>query len=301
MIRDPERKSVMIYGAGQAGEMAAAWLPGDCVLEGFIDGDAAKQGSLLCGVPVLSPGEALGRAARHPECIFLCVINREAAAEVRRILTEQYGFRGRITDVPALRDTADLRLAFLRLAAREIKELHIPGDVAELGVYRGGFARELNMLFPERELLLFDTFAGFDGRDLAAERKKAADGRSARAAAGDFGDTSVSFVRNSLPFPERAVFLPGYFPESLQAFPEARPAERRYCAVSLDTDLYQPTLAGLRFFYPRLSNGGVIIIHDYNSTQYPGVKRAVRDFQSENEVFVMPLADLHGTAVLMKS
>ena len=295
------RKKVMIYGAGQAGEMAAAWLPGDCVLEGFIDGDAAKQGSLLCGVPVLSPETALGDQDRHPDRIYLCVINREAAEEVRSVLTEQYEFRGRIDDVPALRETLDIRLAFLRLAAREIRECGIAGDLAELGVYRGDFARKMNALFPEKELLLFDTFEGFDRKDLAIEKEKAADGRNARASAGDFGDTSVPLVRGRLPFPEQAVFLPGYFPESIRAFPEAHAEDRRYCIVSLDTDLYLPTLAGLNFFWPRMAVGGAIIIHDYNSAQYPGVKRAVRDFQSENEVFVMPLMDLHGTAVLMKS
>ena len=43
-----------------------------------------------------------------------------------------------------------------------------------------------------------------------------------------------------------------------------------------------------------------IIIHDYNSTQFPGVKRAVNRFCKENNVFVLPICDMHGSAVIMK-
>jgi O-methyltransferase len=37
-----------------------------------------------------------------------------------------------------------------------------------------------------------------------------------------------------------------------------------YALVNLDADLYNPTKAGLEYFYPHLSPGGVIFIHDYN-------------------------------------
>ncbi len=324
----------MIYGAGQAGEMAADWLPGDCELQAFIDGNKTKQGSMLCGVPVLSPEEVFGdsagkadmcsgnstleacaysgnptleacacsgNSARVPDAVYLCVINREAAEDIRRRLSG-YGFRGEIVDVPGLRGIADLRLAFLRLTVREIMDAGIKGDLAELGVYRGDFAREMNALLPDRDLLLFDTFEGFDSRDLRIEKEKAADGRNARAEEGDFGDTSTDLVKSRLPYPEKAHFYKGYFPDSLKdcEAPAPHPKDRKYCIVSLDTDLYEPTLAGLRFFYPRLERGGVIIIHDYNSSQYPGVKRAVREFAKEEDIHVMPLMDLHGTAVLQR-
>ena len=38
----------------------------------------------------------------------------------------------------------------------------VPGAAAELGVYRGSFARCINALLPERTLYLFDTFEGFN-------------------------------------------------------------------------------------------------------------------------------------------
>ena len=68
----------------------------------------------------------------------------------------------------------------------------------------------------------------------------------------------------------------------------------------LDTDLYEPTYEGLKVFYPKLVKGGVIIVHDYNSTQFSGVKKAVKRFCEEADVSVLPLSDMHGSAVLIK-
>ena len=111
----------------------------------------------------------------------------------------------------------------------------------------------------------------------------------------DFSDTSIDIVKNKLPHKEQVVFVKGYFPESIK---EDLP---RFCFVSLDTDLYKPTYEGLKVFYPKLVKGGAIIIHDYNSTQFPGVKKAVKEFCMENDVFVVPLSDMHGSAVLINN
>ena len=70
--------------------------------------------------------------------------------------------------------------------------------------------------------------------------------------------------------------------------------------VSLDPDLYEPTLAGLCAFWPKLVPGGMILIHDYNSAQFEGAGKAVRSFCQERQLTVLPLADLHGSAVLLK-
>ena len=48
--------------------------------------------------------------------------------------------------------------------------------------------------------------------------------------------------------------------------------------MNLDADLYEPILAGLEFFYPKMVRGGVILIHEYFSAGYVGVKKAVNEF-----------------------
>ena len=48
-----------------------------------------------------------------------------------------------------------IRAFSLELIAREINEREIPGAVAEIGVFRGEFARLINIAFPDRPLYLF--------------------------------------------------------------------------------------------------------------------------------------------------
>ena len=57
----------------------------------------------------------------------------------------------------------------LELIAHRIYEGDIEGSVAECGVYKGEFAKEINRLFPDRDLYLFDTVEGFDVRSIEAE------------------------------------------------------------------------------------------------------------------------------------
>jgi hypothetical protein len=59
-----------------------------------------------------------------------------------------------------------VRYSSLELVAREIYENKISGNVAELGVYQGGFAQYINQIFPDRKLYLFDTFEGFNESDV---------------------------------------------------------------------------------------------------------------------------------------
>ena len=86
----------------------------------------------------------------------------------------------------------------------------------------------------------------------------------------------------------------GYFPETIPPQPLA------FALVSLDADLYQPTYNGLEYFYPRLSPGGAIVIHDYHSERFSGVCQAVNAYCYPRQLTPVPLADLHGSVVLIK-
>ena len=48
-------------------------------------------------------------------------------------------------------------------------------------------------------------------------------------------------------------------------------------------DLYEPTASGLRRLWKNLLPNGVIVFDDFNSTQFPGVTEAVREFVRNNE------------------
>jgi O-methyltransferase len=186
-----------------------------------------------------------------------------------------------------------VRYETLRLIVSEVYQKGIFGAVAELGVYKGEFAKHINKYFHDRKLFLFDTFAGFDERDVKTESKNGYLS-AAVTKAGDFCNQSVELVLQKMKYRHNCVIKKGWFPET------AAGVEEKFAFVSIDTDLFEPIYQGLLFFYPRLSRGGYIFIHDYNGELY-GAKDAVRKFCAENNVAYVPLNDNCGSAIIAKA
>lgn len=198
------------------------------------------------------------------------------------MLSEPEQLRG--STLPAQdRENDYVRLGTLELLCRRLD--CVLGAAAELGVYRGQFARCINRLLPDRKLYLFDSFAGFDPSAGAGEAMQAA-----------HENTSVQKVLEALPFPEQAIIKPGFFPASLEGL------EERFCLVSLDVDFAEATLEGLRYFWPRLSPGGYLLLHDWGNPGLPGPQKALARYCQETQCGIpsVPLPDLGGTLVLCK-
>lgn len=70
----------------------------------------------------------------------------------------------------------------------------------------------------------------------------------------------------------------GWIPER---FDEVK--DLSFAFVHLDVDLYQPVLDSLKFFFPRLLKGGVIVFDDYGYSDFPGFKKAIDEFLSYND------------------
>jgi O-methyltransferase len=182
-----------------------------------------------------------------------------------------------------------IRASSLELIANEIYDKNIDGNVAELGVYRGDFARLINKTFPDRELYLFDTFEGFDSRDVKTELKNNfSNGKE------DFSDTNVELVLGKMQNRENCIVKKGFFPETAVGI------NNSFSFVSIDADLYDPVYNGLHFFYDRLNSGGYIMLHDYNNKYYNGAKAALRKFSTEKKISYFPICDPCGRAVIMK-
>lgn len=182
-----------------------------------------------------------------------------------------------------------IRHSQLELCAYEIQQNAVPGSIAELGVYRGDFARILSEAFPNRKLFLFDTFTGFDQQQLHRERTNQSPDVGL-----DFTATSADLVLGKMSQPERCEIRQGIFPES------AKDVTDEFAFVSIDADLFEPIYDGLTFFYPKLVPGGYIFVHDFNNSDWPGAALAVRRYCSEHNVVFVPLSDVHGTAIIAK-
>jgi O-methyltransferase len=188
-----------------------------------------------------------------------------------------------------------IRLSSLELVAHEIYQKNITGETAELGVFRGEFAKHINALFNDRQLYLFDTFEGFDDRDIKVEGEKTqTDKNFVTKTKNVLSDTSVKLVLGKMKFPENCIIKKGYFPGT------AKGVEGKFVFVSIDVDLYEPMYQGLCYFYPKLVSGGYIFAHDYNYAGFPGVKNAIKRFSEENHVSYFPLSDMCGSVVFIK-
>lgn len=183
--------------------------------------------------------------------------------------------------------TPDIRHKAIESCAREIYMNKIEGAIAEAGVYKGGTAAIMNRLFPDRRLYLFDTFEGFDIRDL--KKEEAANRYNKKL---DFSDATVEIVMEKMMYPSNCIIKKGWFPESAAGIDE------KFSFVRLDMDLYEPIYAGLNFFYPRMTKGGYIAIHDCRSRNFAGAREAVVDFCKENHLNYMCMPDELGTAII---
>lgn len=174
----------------------------------------------------------------------------------------------------------DQRVASLAAVAREIYRKGIQGCVAEAGVYRGEFAKFINVLFADRKLYLFDSFEGFD-------RNSVVDGYDNCKQTDSFierlKDTSVDVVMSKMTFKQNIVIKKGYVPQTLNEVDE------RFCFVNLDMDLYEPTYESLNFFWDHMNAGGYIFVHDFYV--WSGIEPAVEKFCKEKQVGYMCLTD----------
>ena len=152
----------------------------------------------------------------------------------------------------------------------------LEGDLAEVGVYQGGSAKLICEVKKEKKLYLFDTFTGLpevSDDDTHFGQKHWYDN--------EFSNTSVESIKKLLNRYHNVDIVKGIFPESGKEI-----ADRKFCFVHLDVDLYKSTIDSLRFFFPKMVPGGIILIHDYHSD---GIQKAFSEFKTENQIHVIEL------------
>ncbi len=170
-----------------------------------------------------------------------------------------------------------------------IKKQNIAGDFVELGVSKGNSATVLARWARrlDRQLYLLDTFEGFSPDDLVGIDENISV---------HFADTSLEGVRDQVAG-DNVRFVAGYFPETIDQLP----ADGRYALVHLDCDLYRPFATALPYFWPRLSEGGFLVMHDYLSLHWDGAEQAVDEFFSSQRESIVPIPDMAGTVIVRKN
>ena len=179
------------------------------------------------------------------------------------------------------------RKFLLREYARMARGL--PGLMAECGCFRGASAYFMASAAPDTPLLLFDSFEGLSEprlEDRKVEEHKRVWNRGALAA-------SEQVVRETLRDFPQVRYLKGWIPKRF-----AEVGGEVFKIVHIDVDLYEPTLESLRFFYPRLVRGGVIVLDDCGFTLCPGAFRAVSEYMADKPEYVLHVPT--GQGVILK-
>jgi hypothetical protein len=141
----------------------------------------------------------------------------------------------------------------------------VPGDIAEVGVYKGGSAKIICAAKGSKHLHLFDTFEGLPKVEDVDMVWPFYEGKFA---------TSYQAVKDYLSTEHNVFFYKGIFPDT-----SGPVRDKSFSLVNLDVDTYESTRRCLEFFYMRMSSGGIIISHDYLTA--PGVQKAVDEFFSD--------------------
>jgi len=146
-----------------------------------------------------------------------------------------------------LTDPAAINLLACARAARPLG-----AAFAEAGVFRGGSARLICEQKGEAPLHLFDVFETLQsGGD-------ASGGSEVRHHFGRLHGRQDQVERLLAPYAS-VHFHAGLFPDTTAGLEDLR-----FAFVHLDLDLPSSTLAALDYFHPRLVQGGILVVDDYN-------------------------------------
>jgi hypothetical protein len=179
------------------------------------------------------------------------------------------------------------RIDALRVTVEYLQANSIAGDIVECGVWRGGsmmaVALTLLRLGGNRRLWLYDTFSGMTppgSEDRDFQGRAAAD-----LLAAEDPETSYIWCKSPLTRVRSAIAETGYPMEQIEfvvgAVEKTIPlrAPESISFLRLDTDWFESTHHELCHLWPRLVNGGVLIIDDYG--YWAGARKAVHQYFSE--------------------
>lgn len=185
--------------------------------------------------------------------------------------------------------TSAQRVAALCDSVEYLVRNEIEGDIAECGVWKGGsmMAAALTLIRlgdTSRDLYLYDTYTGMT-EPTEADAPSPYDGYSPQkrwqriaSKGGEWAGVPAGEVQaavESTGYPrERIHCVAGMVEDTLPS-----QAPERIGLLRLDTDWYESTKHELRELYPRLVDGGVLIVDDYG--HYEGARRAVDEYFAE--------------------
>jgi hypothetical protein len=173
-------------------------------------------------------------------------------------------------------------LELLKFAVKPVPEGNLVN--LECGVFFGGFARYINLYFPNTRLYLADTYTNFDENQFEEDVNFNKNEEQITANLGFIERDKEYYQAYSYTYPNslNCHYLKGLCPEVLKEIPE----DEQFYFISLDMDLYTPTKETFKVVVERLHPDGLIFIHDF---QYYGIWQSIDELRKEYPGFEFEL------------
>lgn len=175
------------------------------------------------------------------------------------------------------------------------KVVNLPGDIVELGVYRGSslmtwanFMEIRNMGDRHKKIVGFDNFKGFGDFDEKDGIEKPEVGKKAGGFNSDgFEDQLRDAIKifdqdRFIPYKPRIHLVKGNAEETIPQYIEQNPG-MRISLLHFDVDLYRPTKVALECLWDLVVPGGVVIFDEYAIPPWEGESRAVDEFFADKK------------------
>jgi O-methyltransferase len=270
---------LIAFGSGRYFQRLLLNMSNEDTVIAVADSDKEKWDKYVCGVLCIPPSDI---ATFDYDRIVISIAdnpraNKYGDAQVNDILKTLFDLgvsEDKIILTNNYYENTHIDARFPRYAATLLKNRAVEGSIAEAGCFRGDSACHLNAAFPDRKLYLFDSFAGYDEKQVnRAERDFVADMQDFRVKCNE------DVVRLRMPHRENVFIRKGFIPETFNGL-----ENERFAYASICLNLYEPTIASLRFFYPRMNNGGIIRYLSFFEDTYgieKEIRRAFYDFEDE--------------------
>ena len=175
-----------------------------------------------------------------------------------------------------------------------------PGHVVELGVFRGWsflnfaqFIEILNVGDRATKIIGFDTFKGFPkphDRDISPKYELDKGPYTIKEGNFNIGERAQQRLLRLIDLYEsdklldvhkRVELVIGDISETIPKYVKQNPG-LRISFLHLDCDLYEPTLTGLKYLYPLVTRGGIVLFDQYGIDEYPGESAAFDEYFGKN-------------------
>jgi O-methyltransferase len=165
---------------------------------------------------------------------------------------------------------------------------HLPGNVLQVGVWRGGSGCLVAARTPPgKKVYLCDTFSGVVKASEPDNRYRG----------GEHSDTSESVVGDLVKAMglRNVVVKAGVFPDDFRQEMD----EERFCFAHVDVDVYLSAKDVMSFVWPRMPVGGITVVDDYGFDCCDGIRQLIDEYRGSSDKVI--LHNLNGHAVVIKT